>query len=76
MTIDAERLERLIAALEASANASNRLAQELSDKRRRSKGASAVKLRRAVKRSTKPIELTPLARAQVDRALARAKSAG
>lgn len=65
---DAERIERLIAAQEAAANAMNRLAQVLEDKRKRSTKRTE-KQRRVV--LEKPLEVTPLVRASATRALAR-----
>lgn len=70
LTDDAERIERLIAAQEAAANAMNRLVQVLEDKRKR-RETRAPKQRRVV--LDKPIEVTPLVEATVRRALARVR---
>jgi hypothetical protein len=65
---EAERIERLIAAQEAAANAMNRLVQVLEDKRKRST-KHAAKQRRVVLGD--PLEVTPLVQAAAARALDR-----
>jgi len=66
---DAEQFERLIAAIEANTNAQTRLVQELAGKRARKGETRAQRQRRLT--LDKPITVTPIVAASVDRALAR-----
>lgn len=65
---DDERLERLIAANEAAANAINRLVQllERKESRRRTRNTT-------VRKAPRPITISPEVAAVADRALARLK---
>ena len=64
------RIERLIAAQEAQTNALNRLIQLLENKRVRGEKGKATRMRNVS--AAKPIAVSPLVRASVDRALKKA----